>query len=56
MIRKISTEVLDWFFFYLSIVPVSFSDIVVGAVVDDPNLIQHTLLSLFLIVQEHGIS
>lgn len=39
----------------LSVVPMSFSDVVVGAVVNDACLIHHTFLPLFLVIQEHGV-
>lgn len=41
---------------YLSIVPLSLSDIVIGTVVNDAHLIHHTLLPLWLVIQEHIIS
>lgn len=43
------------FFCYLSVVPVSLCDVIVGAVIDDAHLIHHTLLPFFLIIQEHCV-
>lgn len=39
----------------MSIVPASFSNVVVSTMIDNPHLIHHTLLPLHLIIQEHSI-
>lgn len=56
IIWKTSPEVLHLSLYYLSIVPVSLSDVVVCTVVDDAHLRHHTLLPLFLVIQIHSIS
>lgn len=38
---------------YLSVVPLSFSDVVIGTVVNDAHLIHHAFLPLWLVIQEH---
>lgn len=40
---------------YLSVVPLSFSDVVVGSVVNDAHLVHHAFLPLRLVVQEHVV-
>lgn len=57
MIREISLEVLlSGFCYYLPIVPVSLTNVIECTVVDDPVLIHHALLPLFLIIQKYSIS
>lgn len=40
---------------YLSIVPLSFSDVVIGTVVNDAHLIHYAFLPLQLVIQEHVV-
>lgn len=45
----------EYIVLYLSIVPISLRNIIIRAVVYDPQLIHHTFLPLFFIVQKHSI-
>lgn len=40
---------------YLSIVPLSFSDIIIGTMVNNAHLVDHAFLPLWLIIKEHVV-